>query len=694
MAALFTFPHFPSLSFSSNALRFSPSRRHSSLLVRAQIAPIEGAKEKKRGLAVLWFKHDLRINDHPGLVAASNHPALVPLYIFDHRLICRFSEEKLEILLLALEDLRNSLRSQGSNLLVRLGNAEYVLQKLVREVKATHIYAEEEVEYDLRKLIGTAKETLETLTFAEESPKIVMWQTPFYDMKSLMDLPALHTDFKKLQFTVTSPIPPSPLPGANIELDWGPIPTFDDLKEFMNKNPSSQKESWTSIKEKSAEIMLMEELYKTRESNQKHFQSVQKKRLDNSVFVTLEGSSVGGGTETVLNALAAYLRYLEGTARDDWQEVHERVHNAESREGASFVKLFGPALSLGIISRRRVHHEAIKYKKEQNAGFLSPFGYSTISTAAAIDAVCSMEWYWLMALKSQISNESSYPIRIWRWSGYLIQYTVVGHEGPAILLVHGFGAFLEHYRDNMSNIAEGRNRVWAITILGFGKSEKPNIVYTELMWAELLRDFIIEVVGEPVHLVGNSIGGYFVSILACFWPSLARSVVLINSSGNIVPGSSFVPSIKDRQTSGAAWLGSRLLVFYLRSRIKDIVKNCYPTKTERADDWLIYEMLRASHDPGVLVVLESIFSFDLSMPLNYLLKEFDDKVLVIQGMKDPISDSNFKLTLIREHCARFLIKELDAGHCPHDELPKEVNCFIREWIITVESRIVAGNIHR
>lgn len=73
--------------------------------------------------------------------------------------------------------------------------------------------------------------------------------------------------------------------------------------------------------------------------------------------------------------------------------------------------------------------------------------------------------------------------------------------------MHGFGAFLEHYRDNIGGIAEGGNRVWALTTLGFGKSEKPNTVYTEVMWAELLRDFIVEVVREPVHLVGNSIGG-------------------------------------------------------------------------------------------------------------------------------------------------------------------------------------------
>lgn len=66
---------------------------------------------------------------------------------------------------------------------------------------------------------------------------------------------------------------------------------------------------------------------------------------------------------------------------------------------------------------------------------------------------------------------------------------------------------MEHYRDNVNPIAEAGNRVWAITLLGFGKSEKPSILYTELLWAELLRDFIIEVIGEPVHLVGNSIGG-------------------------------------------------------------------------------------------------------------------------------------------------------------------------------------------
>ncbi|PIN12207.1 putative hydrolase/acyltransferase (alpha/beta hydrolase superfamily) [Handroanthus impetiginosus] len=298
-----------------------------------------------------------------------------------------------------------------------------------------------------------------------------------------------------------------------------------------------------------------------------------------------------------------------------------------------------------------------------------------------------MEWYWLLTLKGQRNEGGNFSIRTWRWNNYLIQYTVAGHEGPAILLVHGFGAFLEHYRDNVYPLAEAGNRVWAITLVGFGRSEKPNIMYTELVWVELLRDFIIDVVGELVHLVGNSIGGYSVAIVAGLWSSLVKSVVLMNGAGNIIPGYSAFDYSQDRQTSGAARLGAKLLLVYLRFSIRNILRSFYPTKTERADDWLISEMIRASHDPGVIFVLESIFSFDLSLPLNYLLEGFENKVLVVQGMKDPLSDSRSKLAMFREHCRGIAIKEIDAGHCPHDEVPNEVNSIIKEWVATLESEM-------
>lgn len=79
--ALLTFPHFPSnfLSLSRSPNNgFSPSpRRYFTTAATSS------------GTAILWFKHDLRTDDHPGLLAASEFRSLVPIYIFDHRILYR-----------------------------------------------------------------------------------------------------------------------------------------------------------------------------------------------------------------------------------------------------------------------------------------------------------------------------------------------------------------------------------------------------------------------------------------------------------------------------------------------------------------------------------------------------------------------------------------------------------------------------
>ncbi|KAF2311736.1 hypothetical protein GH714_026460 [Hevea brasiliensis] len=570
-------PLLPALSL--NRLRANvasvPRRKRCSCSFSAQ-APLTTTNGRcSGGSVIIWFKQDLRVDDHPGLVEASKYPSLVPLYVFDHRILSSMK--------------RNLKNPSACSLNLSLG--------LLEQVKATDIFAEEEVEYHLHKTVN------------------------------LKDLPASYFDFKRLQLPITSPLLLPTLPGVAMELEWGSLPTLDELKNFMNENPLKLKESWTLIKGMSAETVLQKKLSKLRETdlNNLNFKQSQRKRLDKSVFVTQKQNFVGGGTKSILKALAAYLRYLEGAAQDDWQEY---------------------------------------------------------------------VWYWLMALKGQINVGGTYPIRIWRWNGYLIQYTIVGHEGPAVLLVHGFGAFLEHYRDNINVISQGGNRVWAITILGFGKSEKPNVVYTELLWAELLRDFIIEVVGEPVHLVGNSIGGYFASIVACCWPALVKSAVLINSAGDVIPGygetnisdctagcsAPFALLEVEHENNNEGLLPNRALLDFRASCLAE---------TERVDDWLINEMLRASFDPGVPVVLESIFSLNLSLALNYLLEGFKEKVLIIQGMRDPLSDSKSKVSLLKEHCCGVAIRELDAGHCPQDEKPEEVNPIICHWVLVAESESLA-----
>ncbi|KQJ91197.1 uncharacterized protein LOC100826912 isoform X3 [Brachypodium distachyon] len=619
------------------------SRRRQSVVVSCSAATVSAG-----AAAVVWFKHDLRIDDHPGLVAAcaERRRPVVPLYVFDRRILAGYSDTMLELLLFALKDLKLVLKSQESDLLIGLGNAEDVVLKLVNEVQAGVIYTEEEVEHSVRIVLANVESSLSKGSFAwGEPPDMEVWSAPLYDYKSLRGLSTSRNQFLKDKLSMAAPVASPTFPALSVESYTGSLPTLEELKVFLEESRTTQ-DNWVNIKSMSARSILKANLNRNNvksnvtltvdnggnvEDITPNAGSTGRKIMD-SMFASESSLQVRGGTDLTLDALAAYLKYLEGTGKANWQELHDKVRFAETRDGASFYTLFGAAIQLGVISRRRVYHETIQYERDRNAGFLSPFGYSTPTVTSAVDAICSLEWYRLLALKSQVCIEATYPLNFWRWKGYLIQYTSVGREGPAVLLVHGFGASLQHFRDNIGSIADEGHRVWAITLLGFGRSEKPNVDYSELLWSELLRDFIVDVVREPVHLVGNSIGGYICAIAAGLWPSLANSLILLNSAGSVVPSYSFIPLSKEGRTLWLSGLQARLLLLFLRSRAGGILKEYYPTRTERVDKPLVDEIIRASYDPGAKTVIESIFNFNLSIPLNFLFDSFGGEILVIQVM--------------------------------------------------------------
>lgn len=652
---------------------------------------INGSVVSEEEVALVWFKHDLRTDDHPGLVKASQYKTLVPVYIFDQYICSRLSSQMLEMLIDAVKNLKNALKDRGSDLIIRFGRTEDIFPTLVKEVNATHIITEEEGEYDWLKLVHSVSESLSTIYVLEENPRIVFWQAHLFEFESVEEIPDSYREYRKTRRSSVLPLSCPTLPVFHLDVDRGLLPDIKSLRENMKGTlPSYFQDNWGSIKSASASSILEgahlnDASVKTKTDQIFREQLEQEEHPILLIQEDVNKMAIGGGTATALDALAGYFRYSEATGRGDWQELRERIRATETRPGASFRVIFGFALSLGTISRRRVYHEALKYERERNAGWLNPLGYSVFTIGAAVEDSISMEWYWLLALKSQHQGiKKGVSIRTWRWRGYLVQYTTAGQEGPAVALVHGFGAFWEHYRDNIIAIANNGYRVYAITLLGFGRSEKPNIVYTELLWAELLRDFFVAVVGEPVHIVGNSFGGYLVSLVARLWPALVKSLVLCNTGGTVVQNYSAVKYLKPNPNSAVSQLGARFLLFYLKAMAKRMLKKFYPTNPERADEWLLGEILRASYDPNTVAVLESIVDLKLSLPINYLLDSYNKKVLLIQGNKDPLFQSKRTASFLKQQCNTVVLEDVNAGHCPHDEIPNEVNSIINGWIKQIE----------
>ncbi len=92
--------------------------------------------------AILWFRRDLRVHDHPALTSAiETADRLLPLYVLDPRLLSgRFaSATRTWFLLGAVAALRGDLRSLGSELVVRVGDPRQVVPAMARTIGATDV---------------------------------------------------------------------------------------------------------------------------------------------------------------------------------------------------------------------------------------------------------------------------------------------------------------------------------------------------------------------------------------------------------------------------------------------------------------------------------------------------------------------------------------------------------------------------
>ena len=63
-------------------------------------------------------------------------------------------------------------------------------------------------------------------------------------------------------------------------------------------------------------------------------------------------------------------------------------------------------------------------------------------------------------------------------------------KGPAILLIHGFGASTAHWRHNLPVLGM-QYEVHALDLLGFGKSSKPSgIAYGGPLWKDQIVSYV------------------------------------------------------------------------------------------------------------------------------------------------------------------------------------------------------------
>lgn len=168
---------------------------------------------------LVWFRNDLRLQDHEPLHRASQQGgSLIPLYICDPRQFdktsfgfAKMGHFRAQFWREALQDLKMSLENLGSNLIIRYGYAEKIIPALIQQQGVTHLYYHREVTHEEVQVEAALAQNLAGLSVQCQG----FWGTTLYhpdDLPfSISQLPELFSHFRqtieKKKIQVRSPYP-------------------------------------------------------------------------------------------------------------------------------------------------------------------------------------------------------------------------------------------------------------------------------------------------------------------------------------------------------------------------------------------------------------------------------------------------------------------------------------------------------
>lgn len=199
-----------------------------------------------------------------------------------------------------------------------------------------------------------------------------------------------------------------------------------------------------------------------------------------------------------------------------------------------------------------------------------------------------------------------------------------------------------------------------------------------------------EVIGRPTVLAGNSLGGYAALCVAANHPELVAGIALLNSAGpfssdrspTTTPPSMRIAIAKTVQTFMLQPVPSWLLFQYVRRRstIRKTLSRVYLDQTVITEQ-LIEDIRRPAYDPGAATVFASVFKSPRGETIDELLEKLTRPLLLLWGEGDPWMNCRRRSEQFRQHYPQLTEYFLQAGHCPHDEVPQQVNGLLREWVL-------------
>lgn len=285
--------------------------------------------------------------------------------------------------------------------------------------------------------------------------------------------------------------------------------------------------------------------------------------------------------------------------------------------------------------------------------------------------------------------------RFWYWRGWRMRYTYLNPSDPAaqqrtpMLLIHGFGASLEQWRSNLSSWGQQRP-VYALDLLGFGHSQKAAVLLGSEVWQQQAYDFWQAFIGQPVILVGHSLGALVALTAAARHPTMAARLILFTLP---LARQELVSGWIDRLARGVEGLFATplllrpLFIVVRRSGfIRRVLIKIYQ-RPERVDAALVSLFTQPTLERGaartLCYLVKSRTQPDFSENTADLIRQVTVPILLLWGNQDRVLPLIWARQIVAANPQIAYREIAGAGHCFYDEMPEEIDAVMQLWLAQV-----------
>lgn len=120
--------------------------------------------------------------------------------------------------------------------------------------------------------------------------------------------------------------------------------------------------------------------------------------------------------------------------------------------------------------------------------------------------------------------------KYYHWKHGNIYYHVYGEKGnPPLLLVHDLTVGSSSYEwQSLAKKLTDTYRVYTVDLIGCGKSDKPEITYTNYLYVQLITDFVTEVIGQSTDIAATGLSTSFVLLANALNQDLFDQIMLVS----------------------------------------------------------------------------------------------------------------------------------------------------------------------